>query len=419
MKKFIASACSALLVAAAVTLVYAPSATATTPECVPQDAWTETVEHPAEGEPTITIDNPEYEPAVEEVSHLVEHPAETKVVEHAAEYRTEYHFAKFTREHSGQKVRGEIQWGSWSAWTKWLPEQHTSWETSTTALGTPQPHAEWTEGNGQNRVYFERQWQAQHDGKTRQIKTKDAWSETVVVREAWTEKVIDVEAKPAVGEPTIVVENPDYVEARTETIEHEAVTCAVTAPAPVATQPAGQCVGEKWTVTLGGVILPWVDGGRWYEERDGAPIIIDEYDWLEPGTVRTFWFKPSDGYTLGDFAASGDGWTARVDDGQAVYTVTINDLTTKDCTTSTPTPTPDPEPTVDPEPTPTVDPTPTANPTPSDSETPTVVTPNDDGDKRLANTGGSPINPLIPIGGVIAIAAGAGVLIRSRLSAQQ
>lgn len=253
MKKLFMGATLAL----AATLVATPAMAAE--DCVPTAAWTETVidqaavePKEAVGEPTKTIPNPDYVPAVEEVSHnvehpaetkLVEHPAETKVVHHEAEVHTEYHFAKYTQERTRTKVYGKwTEWSAWGEWSKWTPETHTSWELAKDALGAPQFHSS---GNYDNKTQWERQWQAQWDGQTREVEdkaawdetiiVKPAWTETVIVKEAWTEKVIDVEGKPAVGEPTITVPNPDYVaavegkDAVTHTVDHAAVTCPATA----------------------------------------------------------------------------------------------------------------------------------------------------------------------------------------------
>jgi len=58
-----------------------------------KDAWTETIEHPAQGEPTIEVDNPDYVPAVEEQGHW-----EYKFARHVPaipeESHQEYKFAK-------------------------------------------------------------------------------------------------------------------------------------------------------------------------------------------------------------------------------------------------------------------------------------------------------------------------------------
>lgn len=254
MKKLFIGATLAL----AASLVATPAMAAE--DCVPTDAWTQTIVDQAAvepkeavGEPTKTVPNPEYVPAVVEVSHnvehpaettLVDHPAETSIVHHEAEVHTEYHFAKFTQERTRTKVYGN--WSEWSAygeWSKYSPETHTSWELGNAPLSTPQFHSSGTRDN--NKTQWERLWQAQWDGTTRQIEdkaawdetviTKPAWTETVITKEAWTEKVIDVTAKEAIGDPTIVVPNPDYVaavegsEAVTHTVVHAAVTCPVSA----------------------------------------------------------------------------------------------------------------------------------------------------------------------------------------------
>lgn len=72
-------------------------------------------------------------------------------------------------------------WSAWSTWTKWTPETHTSWEDSPTPLGVPQFHGQGTYSDG---TQWYREWQAQFDGQTRQVKVGShteysAWS-------AWT-----------------------------------------------------------------------------------------------------------------------------------------------------------------------------------------------------------------------------------------
>lgn len=257
MKKLIAStAAAALLTLGLVAAAAAPASATTDSEvCVPADAWTEIIEHPAVGEPTITVPNPEYVPAVPEQSHVVthpavtevvHHPAETQVVHHEAETHTEYHFAKFTREKTREK--GSHGWGDWSGygeWSKYSPETQTSWELSDAPLGSPQFHSS---GNHGKNVQWERQWQALFDGQTRVIEdkaaydetvvVKEAYDETVVIKEAWDETIIDVPGQPAIGEPTKTVPNPDYVAPRTETIEHPAVECPPAPANPTATLTA-------------------------------------------------------------------------------------------------------------------------------------------------------------------------------------
>jgi len=198
-------------------------------DCTPQDAWTETIEHPAVGEPTITIDNPDYIPgtpaipAVEEVSHIEQRlvseawdevvvDVPEHVVHHEAITHTEWKYSK----HGGP---GE----------KWVP--NNTWKYVK------------EDGTGTNMKpsygkFYER------TSKTRVVVDQEAWDETIpatyktIHHEAVYEdvKVIDVPAQPeipavpAVGEPTIEVENPDYVPAWTEVIEHEAVSCPTPEP---------------------------------------------------------------------------------------------------------------------------------------------------------------------------------------------
>jgi len=59
----------ALAVAAALVAAPLTAASATPPpnDCVPQDAWTETISHPAVGEPTIVDDNPDYVPGTDAI----------------------------------------------------------------------------------------------------------------------------------------------------------------------------------------------------------------------------------------------------------------------------------------------------------------------------------------------------------------
>lgn len=246
--KFKSLATVGILLAAALVPLGVSTASANTyggETCTPSEAWTEVIEHPAVGDPTLTVPNPDYVPAVPAVTTVVNHPAETKVVEHAAEGYTEYHFAKFTRERT--RTLSIYGWGAWSdygSWSKYSPETHTSWQTSTNALGSPQFHSSGDRNWGT--VQWERQWQAQYDGQSRWHETKAAWSETVVTKPAWDETVIVTPEVPAVGEPTKQIPNPDYVEAWTENVEHEAVTC----PTGPGHNANGEATCGAWSITL-------------------------------------------------------------------------------------------------------------------------------------------------------------------------
>lgn len=165
MKKSIAASIAALLIAGGIALAAPASATQTPPtECVPADAWTEVINHPAVGEPTIP--NPAYVPEVIYV------PAVT---------HTEYKFV-----HKSDIFALNPKWSADPEWNA---------ETNPESVG----------------------W----------VKTED------------TRQVIDVPevpGSPAVGQPTI--DNPEYVPAYDETIEHPAVVCEEDPEPVVNTCPA-------------------------------------------------------------------------------------------------------------------------------------------------------------------------------------
>lgn len=163
----------AILAASLVTGIALP-ASAQTEECVPREAYTETINHPAVGEPTITVDNPDYVPGT---------PEQTV-------------------------ADGYMKW-NWTGGGKSEPSGpppasgwHAVGKTSDTKGDTP--------------------------GVIHKGKGKGSW----FYFEPLT-KVIP--GTPAQGEPTITVVNPDYVPPKTETIEHEAVTCDTEQPEPPVT----------------------------------------------------------------------------------------------------------------------------------------------------------------------------------------
>jgi len=291
-RKTLAVLATAVLVGIGLSVPLASSADEPLTTCTAADAYTEYVDHPEVGTPTIVVENEDYQPAVEEVSHIVTHPEETTTVhheavtkivhheavtkEHEAVTHTEYHFAKFTRERTREK--GSRGWGDWSeygSWEKYSPETHTSWELSDAPLGSPQFHSSGTHGKN---VQWERQWQALFDGQTRTVTDKGPWTEiiteaydevvvvtpaydeVVVVKEAWDEKIIDVPAKPAVGEKTKTISNPSYNPAWTESIEHAAVVCPVVVNPPVETpKPVVTAQPEEETGTLAATGLDGAD----------------------------------------------------------------------------------------------------------------------------------------------------------------
>ena len=150
---------------AALTIIGAPAAHAEI-ECIPQEAYTETVEHAAIGEPTVVIDNPDYVPAQPE----------------------------------RENMKGYYKW----VWT--APQKD---KTPPTA---PPPAQGW------NRTGAEKAC----DGEPDTIVHKGNGNGSYF----YCESVIEViPAKPEDGMPQIEVENPDYVPAWTETVEHPGQTC--------------------------------------------------------------------------------------------------------------------------------------------------------------------------------------------------
>jgi hypothetical protein len=262
----------------------AGAATATvTDECTPSDAWTETI--PAQGEPTILVDNPDYEPAIPERSHEVQHPAKVEKVCHDAvthqEYRYEIERPYWTVEHKNVSVTG-LSTGQAKQVTDWLAQVGGRdlgggwWEvpdaviaavnfnpvtvadTGTVGLqvyGGPNVTVSYkksqeilssapTSGFGITQTSVRLFWNGTtwvanqsaaawvtkapaHGVKfdERTITDKAEWCEDVEVEPARTEIVVDQEAVPAKGEPKIEVDNPDYVPAKT--IEHDAVVCVL------------------------------------------------------------------------------------------------------------------------------------------------------------------------------------------------
>lgn len=93
-----------------------------------------------------------------------------------------------------------ISWGEWGAWTPWEPETHTSWELSDAPLGQPAAHS----SGSSHGLQWERQWQAQFDGQTRQaesgtrVETSD-WVKSAPAGDGWTQiDTRQVETKPGV-----------------------------------------------------------------------------------------------------------------------------------------------------------------------------------------------------------------------------
>lgn len=139
-------------------------------ECVPADAWTETIEH----------------------------PAVTEIVHHDATYATEYQYIK--------QVRGNVQkwfivwyndgtfdWENWSGGSTQWSEQNVD------VLETGPHSAVQASGTGWRKVTTEYRYVP--TGETRQGRELTAaYDETVVVTPAWTETI---------EHPAIVCEEPE------------------------------------------------------------------------------------------------------------------------------------------------------------------------------------------------------------------
>lgn len=150
------------------------------PDFVPEQY----IEHPAEGEPTIP--NPDYIPAKDAVYETVQHPAEYKTVHHEAEYTTVEHPA--------------VTHTEWEY--KHFITQKTKWKADPNWNADWNPHSiGWFKTGNTKDVVDTPAW-------SEQVLVKDAWDEEVLVKDAWDEEVLVSEATPAVGEETIP--NPNY-----------------------------------------------------------------------------------------------------------------------------------------------------------------------------------------------------------------
>ncbi len=423
---------TATLTAAVMTLgavAFAAPATATEgppPEqCVEREAWTEVIEHPAVGEPTITVPNPDYvpevpgvpgTPAIGEPTIIVTEPnpdyvpavPEVPEVSH-----TDYHAKRWVVDEPAQEAVYETHW----KYTKhgghgfiWV--DNDTWKYID------------GDGNGHDKkpkkgTFYER---TQH---TKQVKVKDAveekghwewewfheepgseWivkdtqkhvtqeyvpgvpaqgSETIEVEKPnpdYVPAVPAVDPIPAVGEPTIEVSNPDYVPAWTETIEHPAVECPVVIP-PKPDDLVRTASSQEIDCDNGIVTETWTEETAthvWDEEAEAW--IVGE--WSEPVVTHT---------------------------PQHVLTEEEREVV---CPTVTPEPEPEPQP--EPEPEPTVEPKPEPKPEPTVEPTvePTPVADNGPR-KELAATGGDHVLPMTAgVLGLAMLALGGALAVRRR-----
>lgn len=177
-------------------------------------------------------------------------------------------------------------WSEWGPWTKWEPEQHTSWQDSPEPLGTPQPHGSGTEKDG---TQWERQWQAQHDGVTRQGDLISEATEGSTTYYAWTdgttcttptptpteEPTPTPTETPTVPTPTTPTEVPTTPSTPTEEPSPTPVAPTPTTPSeepqpeqeqpqpqpvkpspqPETTGQQVQCVNGTWVTTVNGEVV--------------------------------------------------------------------------------------------------------------------------------------------------------------------
>lgn len=286
MKKFM-TLLGAIALAMGMSVMMTAPASATendTEVCVPSEAWTETVEHEAVGTPTIEVDNPDYiaptyEPAWTEHVPAVYTPAVgtptievevtnpdyvpaveptegtpavgeptiqvevnnpdyveawTEYKDHAAVTHVEYKFVhKFDFFHLNPKWKLDPNWNAegnpnskgWilvgertvvdsEAWTETIQHPAVGTPTIWVTIDNPDYVPAVPATPGSDAV-----------GTPTIIVTQDNPDYVAPTYVAAYDIVHPAVYTPPVGDKTIVIDNPDYVPARVEVIEHEAVEC--------------------------------------------------------------------------------------------------------------------------------------------------------------------------------------------------
>lgn len=153
------------------------SATGDTEPCVPAEAYTETIEH----------------------------PAVTEVVHHDAVYDVEHEYLKYVKGKVQQQDNGKGQWhntGQSFDWEPWVGGS-VKWDSEDVAVLEEGPHsavqAEWTQGRHNWRKLTTR-YEYRNTGNTRDGELlEEAYDETVVITEAYTETI---------DHPAVVCEEP-------------------------------------------------------------------------------------------------------------------------------------------------------------------------------------------------------------------
>jgi hypothetical protein len=272
MKKSIASVAAALLVGGTLAFATALPASATpVTECVPSDAIEAYIEdvpdivHPAVGEPTITIDNPDYVAAVEASTQWWNFAPNDK---HGFE---------------GEPSFPEDDRGTWVG-----------------------PHTEGGPGQDQSGTY------QQGEGHG-----------------SWFHRV-NTPGSDAIGEPTIVVDNPEYVAEYTEItpdIEHPAVP-AVVCETPV--EPV-VCVASGWYTESDDVAPVEIENGLLFEANGSQAVGLraaasgNLQGWtslsFDASNIDEFFFRltissPEDGFTYKSLSFPG---TSTITQDSVVY----------------------------------------------------------------------------------------------------
>lgn len=255
MKKAIAFTLSAAAASAFAGIAFvATPASATSEQCVPSDAWTETINHPAVGEPTIMVANPDYLPAIPAVDPVAEVPAVPGTPEVAEVSHTEYKRYSHKGVYAPSDPPPSAEWQENTA-------NYDGAGHGTEPVGVPFQKDKPGKGNGDwffwtSEVVIDTPYQAEVPGAPEIPGTPGS------------------PAVPAVGEPTITVDNPDYVPAWTETIEHDAITCIPEKPEDIVTDTdwvLGQYGCDDLTVQLTRTVAvqhyvwdgyAWVIGGQ-------------------------------------------------------------------------------------------------------------------------------------------------------------
>lgn len=213
--------------------------------CTPSEAYTETVKHPAVGEPTILVENPDYVPATD--GYFTEEVNPDYVPATDGYFTTEANPDYIPATDPVTTLTGFMKWN----WTKQGkhgspdgPPPGGGWHqvgiTNDSKGNTPDVIHK---GNGKGSYfYYESVYETTPGTPAQGEPTIEVWHEgTPAVGEPTVQ--VWIEGTPAQGTPLVEVENPEYQAAWTEYVEHEAISCPVEpAPVPEQVKPVAQAV---------------------------------------------------------------------------------------------------------------------------------------------------------------------------------